>query len=156
LGVPLVQKPPRQASPVVHALPSSQEAPSVLAGLEHAPVEVLQVPAVWHWSLAGQVFIVPPTHVPPEQASPDVQALPSSQDVPSGLAPLSTQVLTPAEQVRMPVLQGALGIGQACPATHAVHAPARQTLPLPQEVPSSTLPLSTQTEVPVAHDRTPL
>ena len=141
---------------MVQALPSSQDAPSALAGFEHAPDEVLHVPTVWHWSLAGQVFAAPPTQVPPEQTSPVVHALPSSQDVPSDLAPLSTQELMPAEQVRMPVLQGELAMGQACPATHAVQAPERQTLPLPQAVPSSALPLSTHIEVPVEHDNIPL
>jgi hypothetical protein len=37
----------------VQALPSLQPAPLALAGLLQTPVPGLQVPAVWHWSLAA-------------------------------------------------------------------------------------------------------
>ena len=48
----------------VHALPSLQLVPLVATGFEHAPVVVLHVPAVWHWSLAAQVTGFDPVHVP--------------------------------------------------------------------------------------------
>jgi hypothetical protein len=37
-----------QASPVLHALPSSHWTPFALLGLLHAPVAVLQTPVSWH------------------------------------------------------------------------------------------------------------
>ena len=71
-----------QVSPVVQPLPSLQDAP-VATGLEHAPVLVLHVPAVWHWSRAVQVTGFDPTHIPLElQVSVCVQALPSLHDAP--------------------------------------------------------------------------
>ena len=48
-----------------------------LAGLLHAPVVGLQVPAAWHWSSAAQTTGVPLAQKPAWQASPCVQALPS-------------------------------------------------------------------------------
>jgi hypothetical protein len=48
MAAPLAHEPAEQASPVVQGFPSSQLAPSVLAGFEHTPVAVLQVPATWH------------------------------------------------------------------------------------------------------------
>src|SRR5205823_2794469 len=53
-GVPGAHVPLSQASPVVHASPSSHEVPFALAGFEHVPVAGLQVPASWHWSSAVQ------------------------------------------------------------------------------------------------------
>ena len=44
-GLPPLQMPPSHMSTVVHALPSSQTAPSGLAGLEQVPVDELHVPA---------------------------------------------------------------------------------------------------------------
>ena len=46
LGLPPVQTPVWQVSVCVHMSPSSQVVPSVLTGLEHAPVDGSQVPAV--------------------------------------------------------------------------------------------------------------
>lgn len=57
-AVPL-QEPLWQASAVVQAFPSLQAVPFVLFGFEQVPVEGLQVPAVWHWSSAAQVTVVP-------------------------------------------------------------------------------------------------
>jgi hypothetical protein len=48
----------------VHLSPSSQLELSVFLGLEQAPVEVSQVPAVWHWSLALHVTALLPVHTP--------------------------------------------------------------------------------------------
>jgi hypothetical protein len=47
LGPP-AQLPDWQVSGLVQLLPSLQEAPLVLAGLEQAPVDVLHMPASWH------------------------------------------------------------------------------------------------------------
>src|SRR5207247_8708044 len=58
------QAPSAQASERVHALPSSQGAPSGLAGLLQVPVAGLQVPAVWHWSEAVHATGFVPTHAP--------------------------------------------------------------------------------------------
>jgi len=80
---PPVQTPDLQESPVVQALPSLQEAPSAFAGFGHIPVVASQVPAVWHWSVAVQVFVVVGVQTPALQASPVVQTLPSLQMVPS-------------------------------------------------------------------------
>jgi hypothetical protein len=46
------QIPAWQVSVCVHAFPSLQAAPSLLAGLLHFPVALSQVPTSWHWSLA--------------------------------------------------------------------------------------------------------
>ena len=81
-------------SPVVQALPSSQELPLALRGLEQTPPE--QVPAVWHWSSAVHVTGVPLVQVPAWHVSPVVQALPSSQVVPLAFVGLEQ---TPPEQV---------------------------------------------------------
>src|SRR5213079_448577 len=66
-----------QVSVRVQALPSSQEAPSGLVGLEQRPVVGSHTPASWHWSAAAQVtgVCVQPAG---EQAS-IVHGLPSSQ-----------------------------------------------------------------------------
>ena len=48
VGGPAVQTPDWQVSVCVQALPSLQIAPLGFGGLEHTPVEVLQVPATWH------------------------------------------------------------------------------------------------------------
>src|SRR5258708_3759442 len=87
-GLPPVQVPPWQVSVWVQALPSLQAVPFAEFGLGHVPVAGSQVPATWHWSLAVQVTGLPPVQVPPWQVSVWVQALPSSQAVPSDLAGL--------------------------------------------------------------------
>ena len=48
----------------VHALPSLHAVPFVATGFEHAPVLVLHVPAVWHWSLALHVTVLDAVHAP--------------------------------------------------------------------------------------------
>ena len=48
----------------MQALPSLQVVPLVATGFEQAPVVVLHVPAVWHWSLAVQVTGFDPVHAP--------------------------------------------------------------------------------------------
>jgi hypothetical protein len=82
-AAPAWQEPAWQVSPIVQALPSSQGVLLALAGLEQTPVVVSQVPAVWHWSGAGQTTGLLPVQVPAWQVSVWVQALPSLQVVPS-------------------------------------------------------------------------
>ena len=72
----------------MQALPSLQELPLGLAGLEQVPVAGLQVPASWHWSEAEQVTGFEPVQAPAWQVSVCVQALPSLQELPSALAGL--------------------------------------------------------------------
>src|SRR5207249_9961244 len=79
-----------QVSAVVHALPSLQAVPLATGGFEQVPVSELQVPAVWHWSAAGQTTAVP-WQPPPWQLSAVGQALPSSPAAPfaaGGFEPL--------------------------------------------------------------------
>src|SRR5207245_2404935 len=82
------QAPAAQVSVCVQGLPSLQDAPSGVAGLLHAPVAGLQVPAVWHWSEAVHTTGSVPTRRPAGLVSVCVQALPSLQAVPSALAGL--------------------------------------------------------------------
>jgi len=81
--VPDTQAPLAHESPVVHELPSSQLVPSLFTGFEQVPVAELQVPAVWHWSLATQDTGLPPVHVPDTHVSVWVHAFPSEHAVPS-------------------------------------------------------------------------
>ena len=55
----------------------------------------------------------------------------------------------------VPIWQGSLGV-QLPPAVQLPHAPPLHTLFVPHEVPFGTLPVSAQTEVPVAHDVAPV
>src|SRR5438094_575294 len=82
-GLAPTQAPAAQVSVRVQALPSSHGAPSSLAGLLQTPEAGLQAPAVWHWSAAVHTTGLAPTQAPASQVSVCVQALPSSQRVPS-------------------------------------------------------------------------
>ncbi len=78
-----VQLPAWQLSPVVQRLPSSQTAPFAAATCLQ-PAEVSQESTV-HGRPSSQPSVVAYRHVPPEQWSPTVHALPSEQlAVPSG------------------------------------------------------------------------
>jgi hypothetical protein len=98
-----------------------------------------------------------------EQVAPELQAtqLPAlhtlfvPQVVPSGAVPIARQVAVPVWQVMAPTWQGSLGM-QLPPAVQLLHIPPLHTLLFPQEFPSATLPVSAQTEVPVAHDVAPV
>jgi hypothetical protein len=82
-GWPPWQRPLRQVSACVQALPSLHGVASATAGpVEQAPVVVLHVPAVWHWSGAVHVRGFPPEQIPPWQVSVWVHALPSLHVVP--------------------------------------------------------------------------
>jgi len=76
------QAPAWQVSVWVQAFPSLQVVPLAFDGFEHTPVEVLQVPAVWHWSDAAQTTGFDPAQAPAWQVSVWVQAFPSLQVVP--------------------------------------------------------------------------
>src|SRR5205814_1147291 len=80
--------PAAQVSVCVQALPSSQGAPSSLAGLLQTPDAGLQTPTVWHWSAVVHTTGLAPAQMPASQASVCVQALPSSHGAPSSLAGL--------------------------------------------------------------------
>jgi hypothetical protein len=96
-GLLPVQVPIWQVSVWVHAFPSSQTTPSVLAGLLHAPVAGSQVPASWHWSLAVHTTELLPVHAPAWQVSVCVHALPSLQTVPSIFAGLLHVPVAPSQ-----------------------------------------------------------
>ena len=83
-----VQVPAWQLSVFVQALLSLQAVPSTLFGFEHRPVEVSQVPAVWHWSSAVQTTGLLPVQLPFEQVSVRVHALPSLHVEPFALTGL--------------------------------------------------------------------
>jgi hypothetical protein len=112
-----------QLSEPLHWSPSEQVAPSGFAGFVHSPVDESQVPASWHASLAMQVTGVPGLHVPAWQVSAPLQALPSPQEDPLGLAGF---VHCPVEASHVP------GLWHSSLATHVtgvpgVQAPAWQT-----------------------------
>src|SRR2546430_17589219 len=86
MGFAPVQVPASHVSVRVHASPSSQVAPFGFAGLEHAPVDGLHVPASWHWSWAAQATGAPGAQLPPSHASPTVQASSSVHVDPLGFA----------------------------------------------------------------------
>jgi len=126
VGVPATQLPPEQASPTVHAFPSLQVA--VLSTCSHTPVDGLQESSV-HGLSSLQLVAVPPTHAPPEHASPVVHAFPSSQaavlftnshDPVAGLQLSSVQALPSLQTVDEP----------------GTHRPSRQLSPVVQAFPS--------------------
>ena len=81
--LPAVHAPVLQVSLESQRSPSLQAVPSAAFGLEHWPVEALQVPAAWHWSDAVHVTGFVPAHTPLSHESVWVQALASLQLVPS-------------------------------------------------------------------------
>jgi hypothetical protein len=87
-GFDPVQVPFWQASVCVHALPSLHVVPFAATGFEHWPLLGLQVPAVWHWSLAVHVTWPPAVHTPDWHASLMSHGLPSLQLVPFATAGL--------------------------------------------------------------------
>lgn len=91
-------------------------------------------------------------HVPPAVHEPHVppwHTLFEPQEVPFGTSPDSVQTEVPVAHEVRPVLHGFVG-WQVAPAVHEEQVPLSQTLFVPHEVPLATLPVSTQTEVPVA------
>jgi hypothetical protein len=98
----------------------------------------------WQLAPALQVVQVPPLHT-----------LPDAHDVPLSTLPDSMHTALPVVHEIIPVLQGFAG-GQLAPALQPMHAPLPHTLFVPHDVPSVTLPVSVQTEVPVEHDVVPV
>ena len=132
-GVSPVHVPAWQVSLRVQALPSSQLVPSDLAGLEHAPVVGLQVPASWHWSGAVQTTGLAPVHAPAWQVSLRVHALPSSHVVPLGFAGLEQAPLAGLQVPASWHWSGAVQVTGFAP----VHAPAWQVSVRVHALPSS-------------------
>ena len=85
----------------MHKSPSLQDVPSGLGGLEHIPVDGLQVPTLWHWSEAVQTTGLAPVQVPDWQVSVWVHKSPSLQGVPLALGG-SEQ--TPVDGLQVPAL----------------------------------------------------
>ena len=86
-----------QVSGFVQNTPSSHGVPLVFCGFEQRPVDMLQVPAVWHWSSAMHCTGVPFAHAPAWHDSPFVHGLPSLHGVPFGFAGFTGQ--DPPEQL---------------------------------------------------------
>ena len=123
--VPLPAQVPvaEQTSLLVQVLPSLQDAP-VATGLVQTPVEGWQVPAVWHWSVAAQVFAVP-VQVPARQLSPSVHRFASLQAVASGATGF---VQMPVAGWQTPAVWHWSEAAQVL-AVPAVQVPARQVSP---------------------------
>jgi hypothetical protein len=100
-GLAPVQTPAWQVSVCVHRLPSLQAVPFAATGSEQAPVDGSQVPAVWHWSEAGQATGLPPVQTPAWQESVCVHRLPSLQAVPFATAGL---VQAPVDGSQVPAV----------------------------------------------------
>lgn len=83
----------------MHRLPSSQAEPFFFAGLLQTPLDVSQVPALWHWSLALHTTALEPVHTPLWHESVLVQALPSLQLEPFALGGL---LQTPVAELQLP------------------------------------------------------
>ena len=66
----------------MQAFASLHVVPFAFEGFEQTPVDVLQTPTSWHWSLAVQTTGLEPVHTPAWQVSVWVQAFPSLQEVP--------------------------------------------------------------------------
>src|SRR5438093_9130482 len=132
-GFAPVQVPAWHVSVCVQASPSLQAAPLGLAGLEHAPVAGLQVPASWHWSCAVQATGFAPVHAPAWQVSVRVHALPSSHAVPLGFAGLEQ---VPVVESQVPASWHWSGAGQVT-GFAPVHVPAWQVSLRVHALPSS-------------------
>src|SRR5437870_1034018 len=152
MPVPL-QTPAWQVSPVVKVLPSLQAVPLATGGFEQVPISGLQVPAVWHWSGAGQTTAVP-WQTPPWQLSAVVQALPSLHAVPFGAGGFEH---VPVAGLQVPASWHWSSTVQATGVPE--HAPARQLSPVVQALPSLQLvPFATGWgfgQVPVAGSQLP-
>jgi hypothetical protein len=126
-AAPPTHTPKAQASPVVQADPSLQEA--VLKSVLSQPVDGLQVSFVQTLPSLQSVG-PPPTHEPPEQASPVVQALPSLQEAVlfvcthpeaglqlSSVQPLPSSQFGAAPPTQLPPAQVSFVV-QALPSSH--------------------------------------
>jgi hypothetical protein len=91
-GLEPVHTPDWHVSVCVQAFWSLQGVLSGADGLVHMPVAGLQVPAMWHWSLAVQATGLEPLHTPAWHVSVCVQGFPSLQAVPFVLGGLEQPV----------------------------------------------------------------
>jgi hypothetical protein len=123
-GGPPTQTPPEQTSPVVQALPSLH---ALVLLVNTQPCAALQVSVV-HSFPSLQVGGGPPTHIPPEQVSFVVQALPSLQAL--ALLTCTQPVAGLQESSVQPLPSSQLG---GAPGTQA---PPEQTSPTVQALPS--------------------
>src|SRR5438876_145920 len=121
---PPTHVPPLQASPVVQAFPSLQG--SVVRGCVQ-PVAGLQ-PSVVQTLPSSQFGAAPPTHVPPLQASPVVQGLPSLQELVLFVCVQPLAGVQPSVVQTLPSSQ----LGGAPP----THVPPLQVSPVVQAFPS--------------------
>ena len=87
--------------------------------------------------------------------APALHTLLVPHDVPFARFPVSAQTDVPVAHDVAPVRHAVVGV-QVMPAVQLLHAPALQTLLVPHDVPFARLPVSAQTEVPVAHDVAPV
>jgi hypothetical protein len=158
-----------------HALASSQERPVMQAAVHAPPAQTRPfpqaVPSGWlplTWHVPGAVaelhaiepvlhgsdgsHAAPALHELAETHDPPLQTSPAPQLVASGLFSVTTQPGAAAAlvHVEMPVVHGFSGWQTWFPTQDTTHAPALQTFPPPQAVPSGTLPLSTQADAPPA------
>src|SRR5881392_157761 len=129
-----MQRPARQASPVVHSLPSLQAVPSGAAVPWHTPR--VQLPCT-HPSPSSQGVpssTAPPTQRPSRHCSSVVQGLPSSQRVPSvTTAPVQVPLTQCSSVVQgLPSSQGVPSGSWALP----VHSPAWQVSTVVHPLPS--------------------
>jgi hypothetical protein len=103
------------------------------------PVEQSVVPATHGFGFVEQaVPAVQATHVPVKQTWFVPQTVPFASDV-----PVSVQTWKPVSQVIPPVWQLFVGV-HASPTVHGLHTPSPHTAFVPQTVPFTTLPFSTQ------------
>ncbi|HEY6478052.1 MAG TPA: hypothetical protein VI456_15850 [Polyangia bacterium] len=137
--------------PLLHTLLFPHDVPSATLPLSvqtEVPVEQEVAPVLhgfdgWQLVPCVQLLQVPPLHT-----------LLFPHDVPSVTFPLLTQTEVPVEQEVAPVLHGFDG-WQLVPVVQAPQVPLSHTLLFPHDVPSATLPLSLQTEVPVEQEVVP-
>ena len=125
----LVQVPEQFWSPVMHTEPHTPETQA-------------------HCELGGRV----PLHAeqPPPQQTPPVQL------VPSVTLTVPPHVCVPVVQDVVPVWHVLPGGLHAIPAVQGTHEPPLQTSFVPHGVPSATLPVELQTDVPVEHEVWPV
>jgi hypothetical protein len=135
-----VQVPAWQVSIWVQALPSVHVEPLVFAGFEQAPVEGLQVPALWHWSLATHTTGVPAVQTPVAlQSSAPLQALPSLHEVPAATGVWLTPVAGAHESVVHGLPSSTTGGVPKIQTALALHVSAPlQALPSLHDVPAAT------------------
>src|SRR5437667_170156 len=129
-----MHRPARQASPVVHSLPSLQAVPSGAAVPWHTPRVQLPCTHPWPSSQGVPSSKALPTQRPPRHCSLVVQGLPSSQGVSSvTIAPVQVPLAQCSSVVQgLPSSQGVASGSSAL----AVHSPAWQVSPVVHPLPS--------------------